>query len=139
MNRVIAAIVALGLTTTVLAEDKKEPGKMDNRVFEMRIYYAHPGKMKALHDRFANHTIKLFQKHGMTLVGFWVPTDGKAAEEKLVYIMAYPSKEAADKSWAAFRADKDWHAARDASEKEGPIVAKVESLYLNPVTYSPIK
>jgi len=119
--------------------DAQGEKKVETRVFEMRTYYAHPGRMKALHERFRNHTCKLFEKHGMTLIGFWSPTDEKQAEEKMVYILAYPSKAAADKSWAAFRADPDWIKARDASEKDGKIVLKVESVYLNPTDYSAIK
>src|SRR5579863_4105421 len=72
--------------------------KVETRVFEMRTYYAEPGKMKALHARFRDHTNALFKKHGMDIIGFWVPIDPKEAEEKLVYILAYPSKEAAEKS-----------------------------------------
>jgi len=105
----------------------------------MRTYYAHPGRMKALHERFRSHTCKLLEKHGMTLIGFWSPIDSKHSEEKMVYILAYPNKASADRSWAAFRADPDWVKARDASEKDGPIVAKVESVYLNPTDYSAIK
>ena len=113
--------------------------KVDTRVFEMRIYYANPGKMDALHARFRNHTNKLFQKHGMTLIGYWSPIDKKQADEKLIYILAYPSQEAAKKSWDAFRKDPDWIAARNASEKDGVLVKKVESVYMNPTDYSPIK
>jgi hypothetical protein len=113
--------------------------KVATRVFEMRTYYAHPGKMNALHARFRDHTNKLFVKHGMTLIGYWSPIDPKQAEQKLIYILAYPSKEAADKSWEAFMKDPDWNAARKASEKDGPLVAKVESVYMNPTDYSPIK
>ena len=105
----------------------------------MRTYYAMPGKMKDLHARFRDHTCKLFEKHGMTIIGFWSPTDGKVAEEKMVYILAYPSKEAADKAWKAFREDPEWKKAAQESEKNGKLVAKVESLYMNPTDYSPIK
>ncbi len=113
--------------------------KVDTRVFEMRTYYAHPGKMEALHARFRNHTNKLFVKHGMTLIGYWSPVDEKQSAEKMIYILAYPSKAAADKSWADFRKDPDWIKARNASETEGPLVAKVDSVYMNPTDYSPIK
>jgi hypothetical protein len=119
--------------------DKKVEAKGDTRVFEMRTYYAAPGKMTDLHARFRDHTCALFKKHGMTIIGFWSPIDAKQAEEKLVYILAYPSKEAADKSWKAFREDPDWNTAREASEKNGKLVAKVESVYLNPTDYSPLK
>lgn len=121
------------------AEAQKDKEKKMNRVFEMRIYYAAPGKMKALHERFRTHTTKLFEKHGMTNVGYWSPTDEKEADKKLYYVLAYPSKEAADKSWKAFREDPDWLKAKKESEKEGTLVEKVESIWLNPTDYSPIK
>lgn len=115
------------------------PADKPPRVFELRVYYAAPGKMKALHARFREHTCKLFEKHGMQLVGFWSPTDARQAEEKLIYLLAYPSREAAQKSWAGFSADPEWKAAREASEKDGSLVAKVESTYLNPTDYSAMK
>jgi hypothetical protein len=82
---------------------------------------------------------KLFEKHGMTLIGFWNPSDPKEAEQKLIYILAFPSREAAAKSWEAFRNDPDWKAAREASEKNGKLVDKVESVFLNPTDYSLLK
>ena len=112
---------------------------MDDRVFEMRTYYAAPGKMKALHARFRDHTLGLFKKHGMTNIGYWSPTDPKEAEKKLIYIIAYPSKAAADKSWDAFRKDPVWIEAKAASETDGTLVDKVESVYMNPTDYSPLK
>jgi hypothetical protein len=135
---VAAALVvaALVLVNRPSAEGGK---KVDTRVFEMRTYYANPGKMQALHERFRKHTNKLFEKHGMTLIGFWSPIDEKEAEVKMVYILAYPSKEAAAKSWKAFGSDPDWKKAKAASEVDGVLVAKVESVYLNPTDYSPIK
>lgn len=117
----------------------QEGKKVDTRVFEMRTYYAHPGQMNALHARFRDHTNKLFVKHGMTLIGYWSPMKAEDAEQKMIYVLAYPSKAAADKSWADFRSDPDWITARNASETEGPLVAKVESVFLNPTDYSPIK
>src|SRR5687768_17479202 len=88
----------------------------DSRFFEMRTYYAAPGKLEALHARFRNHTNGLFKKHGITLVGYWVPTDkDKGADNTLVYILAYPSREAREKSWQAFVDDPDWKAAKAAS------------------------
>src|ERR1019366_2464943 len=110
--------------------------KGDTRVFEMRSYYVNTGKITALHARFRNHTNKLFVKHGMTLIGYWSPIDAKQAEEKMVYILAYPSKEAADKSWDAFKKDPEWIKAKAASEKDGPLVKKVDSVFLNPTDYS---
>jgi hypothetical protein len=121
------------------AEPAKGDKKVETRVFEMRTYYAAPGKMAALNARFRDHTCKLFEKHGMTIIGFWNPSDPAEADKTLVYILAYPSKEAADKSWKEFRDDPDWKAVREASEKDGKLVDKVVSVYLNPTDYSPIK
>ncbi|MGL4464210.1 MAG: NIPSNAP family protein [Planctomycetia bacterium] len=109
------------------------------RVFEMRTYYAPAGKMDALLARFRNHTCKLFEKHGMELVSFWSPTDPADAQTKLVYVLAFPSKEAADRSWAAFRDDPDWKKAKADSEKDGKLVEKVESVFLVGVDFSPLK
>jgi hypothetical protein len=107
-----------------------------DRVFEMRTYTTHPGRLDALNKRFREHTNKLFVKHGMDLVGYWTP---KEKPDTLIYILAYPSREAREASWKAFQADPDWKEAREASEKDGKIVAKVESIFLDPTDYSPIK
>jgi hypothetical protein len=143
MRRVSIAVLILGLglagLTVRAADDNKGDKKVDTRVFEMRTYYAAPGKMDALHARFRDHTCKLFIKHGMTLIGFWSPTDPKESQQKMVYILAFPSKEAAEKSWKAFQNDPDWKAAKAASEKDGKLVDKVDSVFLNPTDYSPIK
>jgi len=108
----------------------------DGRVFELRTYYCHPGRLEALNKRFRDHTNKLFVKHGMQLVGYWIPID---KPDILTYVLAYPSRAAAAKSWADFRADPDWNAARTASEADGPIVLKVDSVYMSPTDYSPVK
>ena len=130
-----AALVA-GLAGRSRAEKEK---KVSDRVFEMRTYYAPPGKMKALHARFRDHTCKLFEKHGMTLIGFWSPIEKDKAEEVMVYLLAFRSKEAADKAWKAFRADPDWIKAKGDSEKVGPLVKKVDSVFLTPTDYSKLK
>jgi NIPSNAP len=112
------------------------------RVFEMRTYYANPGKLEALHARFRDHTTKLFEKHGMTNVGYWVPIDGKtgaATGTTLLYILSYSSLEARKKAWDAFQNDPEWKSVKDASEKDGKLVEKVDSVFLSPTDYSAIK
>ncbi len=128
------AVGAMCLTVKPVQGDKK----VDNRVFEMRTYYAAPGKMADLHARFRDHTCKLFEKHGMTIIGFWSPSDPQEAEKKLFYILAFPSKEAKEKAWKEFQADPDWKAAKSESEKNGTLVTKVESVLMNPTDYSAI-
>lgn len=110
-----------------------------NRVFELRTYTAAPGKLEALNRRFRDHTVKLFTKHGMTHVGYWTPADPPLSENTLTYVIAHESREAAKKSWDAFRKDPDWIKARDESQKDGSLTEKVESVYLNPTDYSPVK
>ena len=112
---------------------------METRVFEMRIYYAAPGKMEALHDRFRNHTCELFQRHSISIVGFWSPIDPAEAQSKLIYLLAYNSREAAEDSWNAFQNDAEWKSAKAASETNGKLVEKIESVFLNPTDYSPIQ
>ncbi len=134
-----AALLAAGFLTVVATRSQGTSTSKD-RVFEMRTYHTHEGRLPALNKRFSEHTCELFKKHGMELIGFWTPIDEKDGKnDKLVYILAYPSREAAAASWKAFGSDPDWIKARDASEKDGKIVKKVESVYLNPTDYSLIK
>jgi hypothetical protein len=130
-----ALLAPLAALSILRASDSPRPAAA-NRIFEMRTYITHPGRLDALNARFRDHTNKLFVKHGMELVGYWTP-QGK--ENTLIYILAYPSREAREASWKAFQADPDWKAAREASEKDGKIVDKVESVFLDPTDYSPIK
>ncbi len=112
----------------------------DGKCYEIRTYIAAPGKLEELHARFRNHTMKLFKKHGMEVVGFWGPTDKeKGSENTLVYVMAYPSREARNKAWQAFAADPEWQKARSESEKNGKLTDKVEFVILGATDYSPIK
>lgn len=126
------AAVAIAAGFAVAAPEKKA-----DRFFEMRTYTPSPGKLDALQARFRDHTCKLFEKHGMTNVGYWV-TQG--AEPKLVYLLAFPSKEARDASFKAFGADPDWQKVYAESQKDGvKLAAKVESVFLSPTDYSAIK
>lgn len=104
-------------------------------VYELRTYYANEGKLDALHARFRDHTCALFEKHGIHNVAYWVPVENK--DNTLVYLVAYPSREAREKAWKAFFADPDWKAAYQASTKDGKLVAKVTNTFLSPTDYSP--
>ena len=109
--------------------------KTDNRYFEMRIYYCHPGRLDALIQRFTNHTTKIFEKHGMTNVGYWIPTNN--TDNALYYILAYPSKADRDSSWKHFSSDPEWKTVSKKSEETGKIVAKVTSVFMNATDFSP--
>src|ERR1051325_2905486 len=90
----------------------------DAKVYELRIYTTAPGKLAALLARFRDHTCKIFERHGMENIGYWVPLDAdKGADNTLIYIIAHPSREAAKKNWTGFGADPDWKAAQKKSEE----------------------
>jgi len=110
-----------------------------NRVFEIRTYTAPEGKLDALKARFRDHTVKLFDEHGMKSVGYWTPMDPPLSQNTLIYILVHPSREEAKKNWDAFRNDPDWIKAKAASEVNGSLTTKVESVFLDPVDFSPIK
>jgi hypothetical protein len=123
------------LTPLVALPASSSAAEKDTRVYEMRVYTAAPGKLDALNARFKNHTLKLFEKHGLTNVAYFTPIDNK--DNKLVYFLSYPSKEAGEKSWKEFSADADWKKAWAESEKDGKLVDKIERRFLSATDYSP--
>jgi hypothetical protein len=134
----LAALVALS-AIPASAADPATPAA-GQHYFELRTYLTAPGKLAALNTRFRDHTCALFQKHGMTLVGFWTPAPGQpGADNTLIYLLQHASKEAAEASWKAFRADPEWIKAKAASEVDGSLTEKVEGLGLLPTDYSPMK
>ena len=108
-----------------------------NRVFEIRTYYANEGKLDALLTRFRDHTVALFKKHGMSNIGYWVPVDNK--ENKLVYMLAYSSREARGKAWKAFLADPNWQKVYKESTKDGRLVSRIVNDFLTGTDFSQIK
>jgi hypothetical protein len=141
MKALLTALLLGTMLVTGYAADAVSPSvAKDSRAFEMRTYYAAPGKFEALNKRFRDHTCRLFKKHGMELIGFWIPQDKeKGSENTLVYIIAHKDKEAAKKSWAGFINDPDWKKAHAESEANGKLVDKIESVYLNATDYSDLK
>jgi hypothetical protein len=108
----------------------------DTQCYELRIYHAAPGKLDDLHQRFRNHTLSLFEKHGVKSLGYWVPIQN-AENPRLFFLLAYPSRAAREASWKAFGDDPAWQAAFKASEANGGLVQKVEQLFLSATDYSP--
>ena len=151
----VACVVALAAVKLPAAGDEKASQDADaqlaqtrsagGRYFEMRTYHAAEGKLEDLHTRFRNHTNRLFKKHGIDMIGYWTATDapggapGSASKDTLVFILAYPSRDERDKRWNAFAGDPEWKKAKDESEKKGPLVTKVEQVFMTPTDYSPIK
>jgi hypothetical protein len=130
--RVLALFaLAAGFVSSLGAAD-------DGPVFELRTYTATPGNLDKLLTRFRDHTLRIFEKHGMQNVGYAVPVEAKdGAGEKLVYMLRHKSREAAKESWKAFGADPEWKEVAKASEANGKIVAKVDSVFLEAASYTP--
>jgi hypothetical protein len=135
---VAACLVAAGLVSFAAGSSLGED-KVKERVYELRTYTTLPGRLPALHKRFAEHTLALFEKHGMKNEMYWTPVDEKLKENTLIYVVSHDSMEAAEKSWKAFQADPEWHKARDASEADGKIVAKVDRVYMTQVPWQKAK
>src|SRR5262245_30830460 len=118
-----SAVLAYSLMTTTPAH-----GAPGGHVFELRTYTATPGNLENLQARFRNHTLRIFAKHGMKNVGYWVPQDEPRHSNTLIYVLQHESREAATKSWNDFRADPEWKKVAAESEANGKIVEKVESV-----------
>jgi len=142
MKKILISLFALALAASLssTAQEKSDSPSVakDSRCFELRTYYAAPGKLEELNARFRDHTNKLFVKHGMELIGYWVPMD-KEKGDKLIYIIAHKSRDAAKKSWQDFQDDPDWKKVRAESEANGKLVEKMESVYMAATDYSPLK
>ncbi|KYP15252.1 NIPSNAP family protein [Flavihumibacter sp. CACIAM 22H1] len=123
------------LVITVCSISTASAQLTDTRCFELRIYYCHPGRLDALMERFTNHTTRLFEKHGMQNIGYWLPVNN--TENALYYVLAYPSKEAREASWKAFSEDSTWKGVQRRSEESGKIVARVRSIFMEATGYSP--
>ena len=127
----VALLVGILLPSVVVAED---------RVFELRTYYAAEGKLDALNARFRDHTIRIFEKHGMDVLGFWEPIDPeKGKGTQLTYMLAFPSEEARADSWKAFGQDPEWKKVAEESQKDGRLITKIDSVLMSPTDYSPVK
>ena len=138
----LAIVFGAGLLVGSLMQPASVLRAQDNkRVFELRTYTAPEGKLDALHARFRDHTRRIFEKHGMTSIGYWVPQDAPLHDNTLIYIIAHPSREAAKKNWADFAADPEWKKVKADSETNagGPLTTKIDSLFLAPTDYSPMK
>jgi len=135
------AFLAVGLVLGAsLQGTRAADAAATGKVFEIRTYHTFPGRLDALHKRFREHTMKIFEKHGMTNVGYWVPQDSPARETTLIYVISHASREAAKANWAAFGNDPEWKkVAADSEADGGKIVEKVESVFVEATDYSPLR
>ena len=111
----------------------------ENRVFEMRTYTCFDGKLENLKTRFRDHTIRIFARHGMESIGYWIPQDPEKSKNTLMYIISHASREQAAKNWAEFSADPEWKKVSAESQVNGKIVSKVDSVFMDPTDFSKLK
>lgn len=109
------------------------------RVLEVRRYTANAGKLDALVKRMREGETALFEKHGMKGVFYSVAAEAPDSENTFLYVLSHASRDAAKKSWDDFRNDPAWTSMRDTSEAGGRLVGKVESIFVNPTDFSPLK
>jgi hypothetical protein len=138
---ILGAIATIAVASTSFVAGVSLGQDKSARVYELRTYTTLPGRLPALNKRFADHTMKFFEKHGMRNESYWLPADDPAgAGTTLVYLLSHASREAADVSWKAFQADPEWLKVRDASEADGKILAKApERQWLVLTAYSPAR
>ena len=135
-----SAIFAFLALVAIAAPATAQDTALDPRaaLYELRIYHAQPGKLDALNARFREHTLKLFEKHGMRNVAYWIEQPNEAAPDgKVIYVLAFPSREARDASWQSFVADPEWQTVAANSEANGKLLAKIESTFMSMADYSP--
>jgi hypothetical protein len=133
----LASFAAGSLITARLAHESQVRAD-SNRVFELRVYHAMPGKLPALESLFRDTASKLLAKHDLKAVGYWVPEDVPAGDNTLIYILAHPSREDARKNWDAMRADSGFQAMLKSEQTE-KVVEKVDSTFMHPTDFSPMK
>jgi hypothetical protein len=134
----IPALALLGQTASAGPQAKKAgSGQTSGAVYELRIYHAYEGKLDDLLTRFREHTMRLFEKHGIKNVGYWIPTDDPLKGKTLIYVIAHPSRDAATANWKAFVEDPEWISVRDKSEANGKLVEKVDSTFMVLTDFSP--
>lgn len=134
-----AALVALGFGFGAFYSSTAAQAQAAARVFELRTYTAPDGKLPLLQKRFRDHTLRIFEKHGMKNVGYWVPQDTPAKDNTLIYVISHASRDAAKKSWADFAADPEWKKVSAESQVDGRILTSVVSVFMDATDYSPIK
>jgi hypothetical protein len=135
----IGAAFVLGLLARGVVPMEPVAHAQGARIFELRTYTAPEGKLGELHARFRDHTLRIFKKHGMENIAYFAPQDAPLSQNTLVYLLAHPSREAADRNWAAFGKDPEWQKVAQETQVNGKIVAKVDRIFLNATDYSPMK
>jgi len=135
----LVAAFAAGSLLTARFMNIQQARAAGDRVYELRMYHTLPGRLVPLETRFRNGEVKVFEKNHMKFMGGWVPQDAPNHENLFIYLLAHENREAAKKNWADFGADPEWKNIQKTSEADGKIVEKVESTFMDPMDFSPLK
>jgi hypothetical protein len=143
-NRLVKLVVLLlvfagGFVLGGVFQPTRVDAQAGKHVYELRTYTAPEGKLGELQARFRNHTVKLFEKHGITSVGYFVPQDAPMSQNTLIYVLQHKDRESAKQNWAAFQKDPDWQAAFKESQKNGTLTSQVVSVFMDPTDFSQLK
>lgn len=129
----------IGGAAVTLAFGNLGESNTSQHVYELRLYHVNEGKMDALKARFGDHTDAIFKRHNMKSVGYWVPEDAPYSQNLFVYILEHPSREEAQKNWAAFQDDPEWKKVKADSETQGPLANHIDSYFMDPTSFSALK
>ncbi len=110
-----------------------------HHVYELRLYHAKEGKMDALKARFGDHTDAIFRRHNMKSIGYWSPENAPDSQNLFIYILEHPSRQEAEKNWAAFQADPEWQKVKAESEANGPLVDHIDHYFMYPTSFSALR
>jgi hypothetical protein len=121
--------VAFGFTTV-------GGSNSSHHVYELRMYHVHAGKMEALRSSFGDHTDAIFKRHDLKSIGYWVPEDAPSSQNLFIYVLEHPSRQEAEKNWAAFQADPEWKKVKTESEAQGPLVDYIDRYFMDPTSFS---
>jgi hypothetical protein len=124
------------LLSTASGLEAQGAGAKSEVVYELRVYHANEGKLDALLARFRDHTITIFNRHGIKSVAYWTPTDEPLKGRTLIYILKHPSRAAATANWQSFHDDPEWVKVSTASEVNGKLVEKVDSTFMTLTDFS---
>jgi hypothetical protein len=124
-------VVMIGFSTL-----KGSNAESAHQVYELRLYHVHSGKMDALKARFGDHTDAIFKRHNMKSIGYWSPEDAPSSQNLFIYILQHPSRQEAEKNWAAFQADPEWQKVKAESEANGPLVDHIDRYFMDPTSFS---
>jgi NIPSNAP len=138
---VLKAIPAATLLPTSLwaltQKDNSSTSQSTTTVYELRVYHAAAGKLPELEARFRDHTIKIFDRHGLKSFAYWTPVEEPEKSNTLIYILQHPSREAAAANWKSFQDDPEWKSVKETSEANGKLVEKIDSTFLALTDFSP--